>query len=280
MNNFRIGTCSWNYDSWVGLLYKKPLPNSLAYLPEYAKKYNTVEIDSWFYKIPNDTDVLEYSNSVPADFLFTCKAPQMLTQVFKYGTKEKNPLFLSTDLFKEFYDRIIQMKHKINSIIFEFEYINKEKMNSFSDFSIAFQNFINNIPRNIPISLETRNGNYLTDSYFSMLLDNDIAHVFSEKIYMPSICEIIDKNKNKLTNKVVIRLLGGDRKIIEEKTNNTWNSIVDEKNVTPIVNRVIDLLDLGKNITVNINNHYEGSAPLTINKFISEMKIAAPKYSI
>ena len=45
-----IGTCSWNYDSWIGLVYDRKAPYSAAYLNEYARKYPTVEVDSWFYR--------------------------------------------------------------------------------------------------------------------------------------------------------------------------------------------------------------------------------------
>ena len=48
----KIGTCSWKYDSWKGLVYdpdKKYSPYD--YLADYAKHYNTVEIDQWFWSL-------------------------------------------------------------------------------------------------------------------------------------------------------------------------------------------------------------------------------------
>jgi len=44
----RFGTCSWNYPSWVGLIYTERHPRAAAYLREYSQKYDTVEIGSWF----------------------------------------------------------------------------------------------------------------------------------------------------------------------------------------------------------------------------------------
>ena len=41
-DNLRIGTCSWKYDSWRGLVYSDQ--KSLNYLQEYSQQYNTVEI--------------------------------------------------------------------------------------------------------------------------------------------------------------------------------------------------------------------------------------------
>ncbi|MGD9202119.1 MAG: DUF72 domain-containing protein [Chitinispirillia bacterium] len=60
MDSLKIGTCSWNYPSWVGLVYSKKCALSSMYLNEYAEVFRTVEIDSWFYKLPNKKDVSDY----------------------------------------------------------------------------------------------------------------------------------------------------------------------------------------------------------------------------
>lgn len=74
-----IGTCSWNYDSWVGLVYEYPQPRSVNYLAEYAKHYRMVEVDSWFYRLPLWRDVEEYAAAVDSGFRFICKAPRDIT---------------------------------------------------------------------------------------------------------------------------------------------------------------------------------------------------------
>lgn len=44
-----VGTCSWKYDSWKGLLYRPGRKyGPFDYLPDYARHLNTVEIDQWF----------------------------------------------------------------------------------------------------------------------------------------------------------------------------------------------------------------------------------------
>ena len=58
-----IGTCSWKYDSWKGIIY--PDKEKFDYLVEYSKHYNTVEVDKWFWSLfegdkillPKDSDV-------------------------------------------------------------------------------------------------------------------------------------------------------------------------------------------------------------------------------
>jgi hypothetical protein len=67
---------------------------------------------------------------------------------------------------------------------------------------------------------------------------------------------------------VVLRLMGPDRKGIEALTHKSWDRIVLPKDdeLPGIVEVIEDLLDAGLDVYVNVNNHYEGSSPLTIEK--------------
>ena len=49
MAKIRIGTCSWKYDSWRGLVYRDQAKKN--YLQEYSELYDTVEIDQWFWSL-------------------------------------------------------------------------------------------------------------------------------------------------------------------------------------------------------------------------------------
>lgn len=266
-----IGTCSWNYDSWVGLVYSRTRPRSCQYLPEYSKKYTTVEIDSWFYQIPSVEDVEEYRRSVEKDFRFTCKVPRMIT--LTHGRKKEragglvpNKDFLSPDLFNAFISRIEPLLPRIDAIMFEFEYLNRMKMASLSVFLQEFSAFLPKLPAGLPYALEIRNSNYLKQEYFSFINSNNLIHVFSEKQYMPEAYKVYDAFGGNIKGDSVIRLLGGDRKAIEAKTGGYWREIVEQKNDLPDIVDLIDKLSEKGIVTVNVNNHYEGSAPKTIQR--------------
>lgn len=270
--SIRICTCSWNYDSWMGLVYSRKAPYSAAYLAEYAQKYSTVEVDSWFYKIPTEGDAHEYKSQVPPDFNFCCKLSESLSLTHARNRDKKaalipNDTLLSPELYAQYADAIRILQPQIFLLELEFEYLNKQKMESVDAFLRHLEGFVTSIDRSIPLGIEIRNGNYLTRDYFQFLKDHDIVHVFSEKIYMPHVYEVYEKFGDLLSERTAVRLLGGDRKEIEAKTKGNWNEIVDEKSDLPIV---IDMLkDLSKGerrIQLYVNNHYEGSAPLTIEK--------------
>ncbi len=232
--------------------------------------FNTAEIDSWFYKIPTKIEAKSYSNNTPDDFYFTCKAFQDITLTHKRNWNKdtssvENHNFLSIDLFNEYCESIEPLLHKIELIMFEFEYLNKEKMESVDKFIDLFSSFKEKIDKNIKIGIETRNKNFLTEKYFNFLKENNIVHVFSEKQYMPHIYEVYAKYKDYIGDTTVFRLLGNDRAEIEKATSQNWNKIVDEKkDKEDIIKVSIDTkFDRGK-VIINVNNHYEGSAPLTI----------------
>lgn len=274
----RIGTCSWKYDSWKGLVY--PDFGEFSYLEEYSKQYNTVEIDQWFWSLnkgkailPKTKIVEEYNSSTPNNFKFTIKIPNSLTLTHPYKSSELNPYFLSPELFKAFMHSITPLSDKIGVLMFQFEYLNKQKMNSVNEFIDRFLLFINSIDSSIPIGIEIRNPNYLTKDYFQFLKENNISHVFLQGYYMPPITDIFDNFNELLTSRTVIRLHGPDRKSIELKAKNHWNKIIEPKNdeLEKIVKMLNKLIALDSNLYVNVNNHYEGSAPLTISKINSRL---------
>lgn len=268
----KIGTCSWNYDSWMGLVYTKKSPNAAGYLSEYSEHFDTVEIDSWFYKFPAEQEVASYLCAAEEAFTFACKLYSGITlthqrQRGKDQPLQTNPDFLSPALFEQYVTAIDKMIPRLNAIELEFEYLNKQKMPSLEAFLKRLDDFFSKISRRVPLAIETRNGNFLHPEYFSLLKQWNVSHVFSEKQFMPHIYEVYEKYQHNLNDNVIIRLLGGDRKSIEEKTGLMWDALVDEKQDLPrIIEMIHDISDKNKNVFVYVNNHFEGSAPITIGK--------------
>jgi uncharacterized protein YecE (DUF72 family) len=85
---------------------------------------------------------------------------------------------------------------------------------------------------------------------------------------MPSIIEVYNKYKAYIKDLSVVRLHGEDRKGIEEISNGNWNKIYKnrEAELKQIANLINELSSKKVEVYLNINNHFEGSAPLTINR--------------
>lgn len=285
MSEIRIGTCSWKYNSWQGIIY--PLKEKFNYLREYSKHYNTVEIDQWFWSLhglnkvslPMQKDVKDYAASVPDKFRFTIKIPNSISLTHFYKKKKSDPLvknsfFLNPDLFSDFLSTLIPFEKKIGVLMFQFEYLNKEKMSGVQEFTERIENFINKADRSYQYGIELRNPNYLNKIFFEFLQRNNLSMVFLQGYYMPPVWNIFKEYKDFIKNTVVIRLHGPDRSGIEEITGSDWSKIVQPKDEElPKIIEMIKYFRTKKiDAYINVNNHYEGSAPLTISKINSLLK--------
>jgi len=99
-----IGTSGWSYPkgegTWKGYFYPKGKINELEY---YSQFFNTVELNSSFYRPPNPDYALNWARRVPEGFLFTVKLWQKFThpKMYKEATgKEASISSDDVDLFK------------------------------------------------------------------------------------------------------------------------------------------------------------------------------------
>ncbi|MBN1584569.1 MAG: DUF72 domain-containing protein [Anaerolineae bacterium] len=279
MASIRIGTCSWKFPSWQGLVYSADTgSNDLA---EYAKKYDTVEVDQWFWSLfgqdniglPKPPDVAAYRSSVADDFRFTIKAPNSITLTHLYKKAKNDPLvtnpsFLSAELLAQFLARIAPLQDVCGPIMFQFEYLNKVKMVSQAQFQKQFEAFAGQIDRSWSYALEVRNPNYVNQGYFEFLNKNNVIPVLVQGYWMPPVTSIYRNWKSLILEHgtVVVRLLGPDRQGIEKQTGKRWDRRVAPKDeeLKVIVDMVKEMAAQGIEVYLNVNNHYEGSAPLTI----------------
>lgn len=281
----RLGTCSWKYDSWKGIVYSESSKKN--YLKEYSKKFDTVEIDQWFWSLFSPSKVVlpqkkvaeEYSKSVPKDFLFTIKVPNSITLTHFYKDSKEdelrtNPYFLSNELFEQFLNSIEPILDQTGCLIFQFEYLNKQKMKSLSDFQSRFSEFRKQIKNSVPpIGIEIRNPNYLNEKFFQFLMEQQIVPVLLQGYYMPPVIETYSKFKEYIRGLVVLRLHGPDRQGIEKISNENWNQIYinRDKEIDSLVKMIKEIQRNEVELLINVNNHFEGSAPLTIEKIKSKL---------
>ena len=282
----RYGTCSWKFPSWKGLVYGAA--EHINYLQEYAGRYRTVEVDQWFWSLfdtdsislPRTETVAEYSASVNDRFRFTIKAPNSitLTHFYERGSQRgsgPNPYFLSPELFADFLARIEPLRDRTGCVILQFEYLNRRKMNGPAEFCERIDAFLSAVRARDcgwRLGIELRNGNYLGERYFRTLAGHGVPHVYCHGYYLPPAPEVYRRAVAALgpdlPGPAVLRLLGPDRSGIEEQTGKRWNRIVAAKDeeFPRLVETIEDMLERGLDVYVNVNNHYEGCAPLTIEK--------------
>jgi uncharacterized protein YecE (DUF72 family) len=271
MARLRIGTCSWKYPSWAGLVYSRA--EGIDYLAEYARKYTTVEVDQWFWTLqPSPSDVERYRAAVPEGFRFTVKAPSALTLTHAPAKKgaepAPNPRFLSMELLKDFLARLEPLRPQVGMVMLQFGYLNKKMMPTQAAFLQALDAFLANAPSGWPFAVEIRNANWLGAPFFELLRSHRTSAVLIQGYWMPPVAEAYDRAANMLEGPVVVRLHGPDRAGMEEKAGGTWDRIVEPRDaeLETVAAMVRRMLKGGHDVFLNVNNHYEGSAPLTIDR--------------
>ena len=80
MKRIRIGCSGWNYDDWRGRLYPEREPQR-RWLQLYAAHFDTVEVNTTFYRLPKRDAVAAWVDQTPPDFLFAVKASRYLTHI-------------------------------------------------------------------------------------------------------------------------------------------------------------------------------------------------------
>jgi uncharacterized protein YecE (DUF72 family) len=75
-----VGCSGWNYASWRGRFYPRTL-SPAGWLEYYATRFDTVEINNTFYRLPDRSTFAAWRTHVPSAFLFGLKASRFLTHM-------------------------------------------------------------------------------------------------------------------------------------------------------------------------------------------------------
>jgi uncharacterized protein YecE (DUF72 family) len=75
----RIGICSWADEGLVKRWYPRGVSSAEARLRYYAERFDCVEVDSPFYRLPAPETAAKWAERTPADFVFHAKASGEMT---------------------------------------------------------------------------------------------------------------------------------------------------------------------------------------------------------
>ncbi len=126
----RLGTSSWSYPGWSGLVWDGDYAEStlskhgLAALARHPL-FRTVSLDRNFYRALTASQYARYAAMVPDDFRFVVKAPSLVTDATVRdesgrGT-QPNPVFLSSEIARqEFVQPALEgLGHRIGALVFQ-----------------------------------------------------------------------------------------------------------------------------------------------------------------
>src|SRR5215210_5370264 len=76
----RIGCSGWQYTSWRETFYPPKLPQR-RWLEHYATQFDTVEVNSTFYRLAKPDAVARWVAETPSEFVLTVKASRYMTHI-------------------------------------------------------------------------------------------------------------------------------------------------------------------------------------------------------
>lgn len=276
-----FGTSTWTYPGWSGLVYHRSYPASgasAAMLAEYARfpLFGTVGIDSSFYGTPKPATLARWARALPEGFQCVSKVWDRITVHTFSGKRDggpagqPNPDFLNADLFLSdvWTPFRAHLGEHVGPFVFEFQTIARRDGMSPDAFAARLDEFLGRLPPGGRYAVEVRNEEFLAPSYFAVLREHDVAHVFNSWTRMPPMGEQLDLAGSVPARFLVARaLLRPGRSYADAVDRFAPYDRIREAN--PSLRR--DLARLARTAAalripayLLVNNRAEGSAPLTI----------------
>lgn len=277
----RLGTSSWTFPGWAGLVYHQRYPNQRAFLRdslgEYAKHplMRTVGVDRGYYTPVPEEDLAAYSRQLPDDFRAAMKVWQRVTMpVFprhaRYGADagQPNPSFLDPELFAQAVHEPALSGFSRHMGPWIVEIAPSPAPIDPAWFCEMLDTFLQNAPKDFPFAVELRNRKLLTPGYARTLQKHGASHVFNYWSKMPKLAEQMRLDGLLESSLLVVRLLlpPGQRYGELKEAYAPFDRLVapQAEMRQDVVRLVREALERDMECYVIVNNKAEGSSPLTV----------------
>jgi uncharacterized protein YecE (DUF72 family) len=182
-----IGTSGWSYSHWTPELYERGLPSGRR-LERYVQSFDTVELNSSFYRWPRPEAFKSWHDRLPPGFRMSVKAPRGLTHAKKLFAPE------------EWCDRIAAGWHELGdrrAVLLVQLAPGHERDDARLDY------FFSRLPYWIQVAVEFRHPSWVHDEVFDLLARHNAAYCVMSGAGLPCVL--------RATSSVVyIRLHGPD----------------------------------------------------------------------
>lgn len=252
-----IGTAGWDYKDWVGSFYPKQLERA-RHLTYFSKYFDIVEINSTFYSVPSLDMVKNWKLRVPEKFRFIVKVWQKITHNLNDPELDSNIV--------TFFSTMKLLKEKIMAFLFQFPPWFK-----FSESHLGkLKSLFKELPSEYKYIVELRDNSWFYSEILTQFIDGD--QVILGTTYMPEVIPYYMENQNYY----YIRLIG-DRKltIFNRIQRNQKDALIDLYKNVQNLNKISEIYE----IFIIVNNHFQGSAPESVNNLRKKFGINFHSYN-
>jgi uncharacterized protein YecE (DUF72 family) len=272
-----VGTSGWSYPSgsgtWNGVFYpkKKAGFNELEF---YAEHFDTVEVNSTFYRVPSVDTVRKWAGRTPANFEFSLKLYQKFTHpdMFLKATGQ-DPADLDRKDVDEFRAAIDPLAHagKLGALLAQFpaSFRNDANARGYLEWLLsAFTDY--------RVAVELRHGSFSEDPVETMqILAAHGAPLV--QIDEPKFKDSIRQNRHPNVKTFYYMRLHGRNAAkwwSHEKSEDRYNYLYSTSELDPIVEDVEEAAREVKKSYVYANNHF--SAKSVANAVTIKHKLGQP----
>lgn len=264
----RIGTSSWSSKDWVGPFYPQGTPAG-EFLTQYGMRFDTVETDATYYRVPTPSMVRTWRDKTPDGFTMTAKFPRSICHGGEGGQPDPGRLLDLDGTARdrnEFLKAMLGLGPKCGPLLLQFPYFNKRAFSTPKPFLEKLDAYLSALPPPFRYAVEIRNKTWISSDLLEILRRHSAAFVLVDQAWMPHADELPKRLDPLTTDFCYIRLLG-DRKEIEEITK-SWDKVVIDQ--TPRLMRWAEVI---RNLRLRVpetfafaNNHYAGHGPATVRR--------------
>ena len=155
----RVGTSGWSYEHWRERYYPEGLP-STERLSFYAREFDTVELNSSFYRLPRETTFVRWREVTPGRFIFAVKGSRYVTHVKK--------LVGVSDAVDNLCRRAVNLGEKLGPVLWQLPPQAKKNEE-------RLEGFLGCLPDGISHVVEFRNRNWFDDGIYALLRRYDVS---------------------------------------------------------------------------------------------------------
>lgn len=242
----RIGPAGWSYKDWEGIVY--PSHGSrfdhLAYLSSY---FDTIEVNSSFYRIPPPAHAASWARRVAANghFAFTVK-------LYRGFTHEKEASSDEVDAFRKFLGPLAEAG-RLGALLVQFPWSFRNDEAARERLHSLFQSF-----REFPLALEVRHATFQNEEFAKFLEERRVGFV---NIDQPLFSDSVKPAEMVTGPLAYVRLHGRNYQkwFAHEESWERYDYLYSEKELKPWAERVTRMSE-EKDVFVVTNNHFRGQA--------------------
>ena len=292
----RLGTSSWTYPGWKGLLWDGDYAEaalSKQGLAAYAQHplMRTVSLDRAFYRPLTVSQYAIYAAQVPDDFRFVVKAPSVVTDALVRGEAGRalqvNPAFLNPQLAVNdcIQPALDGLGHKLGAMVFQLSPLTPALLARLPEVLERLRVLLQALPALAPmapdavIAVEVRDPEFLTPEFVDVLRSGGATYCLGLHPKLPAIAEQLPLLRKLWPMPLVCRwnLHRSHGAFGYEDAQNGYAPFNKTVNPDPETRETLAKVALataaaGLNAYITISNTAEGSAPLSIGALAEEIR--------